>query len=733
MAEFYNPYQFIPVTGKIENKPTPTTKYCELKNTHARHDYWVKDSYSGRLVCELVTETPTVVGVEQNPGTNDNPGVVKPYKDIDGNHALPANSLRGMISSVAETISQSSLRVLNQSSYSVRKDYKNGLSAIGVLINDKDNKGHFMIKPVTLPTVMLNNGMDQKWQKVFGETFNLQDWLCVYIDGYETVNDRQSYIDESFLEKNKPDCFFPKQGDKKRFYAKLNDLSSIDIRKVRDDTFSDVLKIKTQETERNKFYFLLGQHLRKEENNLISESEFNGLPDDEKKEYTPGILHVFGIDSREDQIPKGKKHEKFLPIPEDKNFRLIKVPKEVFNKFVDICKERKEASKNETNEAKKLPFLPKGYKQNKESKGRDYWLPEHGELVYFDVDHTGQVSEISYSSIWRRALEGDIYQSFAEISRNTLPWGNQLRNPENSGLTPAELMFGVVAENKVDESPNSYNLASRIRFSDAKPAGKITLGSDVILKILASPKPPSPAMYFCGNGNYVKKESLKLTQNKPNGRKVYLHHPQEIIDKEKWKTQQSNDNLKQKLRVSPIPANTTFYYHIDFNNLSRDELSLLVKSLDPDARYCHRLGLGKPLGLGSVNNKIAGLFLSNRADWYESIDSQRYAEAKAYMKWGNQLTILYPKEAQALEHSKRIELEFSETLIDKNTLEKLILLGDRNNMAGATVSYPYSHSAGQRANQEGEGFKWFVNNDDKTSNHKTLNAVSAEIPKLNSN
>lgn len=64
MTEFYNPYQFIPVTGKVNGNDTPLQNFQDIKQgkTSIRHDLWDAKRKSGRIVCSLTLETPTVVG-----------------------------------------------------------------------------------------------------------------------------------------------------------------------------------------------------------------------------------------------------------------------------------------------------------------------------------------------------------------------------------------------------------------------------------------------------------------------------------------------------------------------------------------------------------------------------------------------------------------------------------------------------------------------------------------------
>lgn len=113
MNRFYNPYQFIPVTGRIDgDSATHRCEFSEIAAGPARHDLWHRQGHSGRIVCGLRLETPTVVGARQEGQPRDPAKLVRQYH-WRGQPAIPANSLKGMISSLAETLSQSTLRVLD--------------------------------------------------------------------------------------------------------------------------------------------------------------------------------------------------------------------------------------------------------------------------------------------------------------------------------------------------------------------------------------------------------------------------------------------------------------------------------------------------------------------------------------------------------------------------------------------------------------------------------------------
>ncbi len=144
------------------------------------------------------------------------------------------------------------------------------------------------------------------------------------------------------------------------------------------------------------------------------------------------------------------------------------------------------------------------------------------------------------------------------------------------------------------------------------------LDREVRLKILGSPKQPCPVMYFkpqTGQGGYIAKRSLNPAQHMPQGRKWYLHAKGSADDRP-WETKHPQESQNQKNLVRPIRGGKQFFFHVDFDNLSDEELGLLLYALEPDGKFHHKVGMGKPLGLGSVKAEVVGHFEIDRIQRY---------------------------------------------------------------------------------------------------------------------
>jgi len=587
MKNFYHPYQFIPVDTRRTQKQRwrDRNDIVRSDNAFTRHDRWRPESQSGRITCTLTCRTPLVAGAEQRAGNRSTPGEVQPYRLPDATLAIPGNSLRGMIASIAEAISQSALRVLTREEdlqWSVRKPVESPLKELGILRHDETG-WHIRVLP-------------------------------------------------------------------------MSEVISIPVNRLGGE--------QTHQHDENP----APRHIA-----LNSDGRFQRFIDSPTPDSRTGILFRRG--SHEDM--PNKKKEKFIVWDgELETLERLSVDDAVVETFDRILHARQDALKEE---GRSFPLLPIGY-EGRDWKGR---IVRSGDIVWFGRDKE-RVVELSYSAIWRKAVPGALHEAFSRTAgKDSLPW-----NPEREALTPAEALFGVVEENP-ESHRNARNLASRLRFHDALPLGDVKLEKELItLKILASPKPPSPAMYFAAASNgYIAKKDLDLSRHNPNGRKFYLpttdtgnHWESRITDPE--------HNWKPHLRARPVAAKSRFRFTIAFENLSADELALLCAALRPGEGFIHRLGLGKPLGLGQVEIAIERLELIDRPNRYSptGLTAPRYRQATPPTEPGN--------------------------LVDRAALSLLRQIGVPSHYdPDLPVCYPYTTE--QEPYAETEGYRWFVANDKK--------------------
>ncbi len=98
--------------------------------------------------------------------------------------------------------------------------------------------------------------------------------------------------------------------------------------------------------------------------------------------------------------------------------------------------------------------------------------------------------------------------------------------------------------------------------------------------------------------------------------KNYAEWPKSIQEKVS-KIIMNNDTIQFSV-IQAIPPNTFFTGRIRFDNLSPEELGALLCALNLPEGCCHKIGMGKPLGLGSVQ-VTTELILINREERYSQL------------------------------------------------------------------------------------------------------------------
>lgn len=147
----------------------------------------------------------------------------------------------------------------------------------------------------------------------------------------------------------------------------------------------------------------------------------------------------------------------------------------------------------------------------------------------------------------------------------------------------------------------------KVNISDAK-ARKYTNLDWITLTELSSPKPHHDAFYALPPGS-----------NRIAGRKFYFHH------KQKAPILASQKQTLRNSTVKPI-EDAVFDFKVSFTNLTDDEYALLLYSLFLEDGVCHKIGYGKPAGLGSVRIAAEKLTLFNIENRYKKFTAENREE-----------------------------------------------------------------------------------------------------------
>lgn len=209
---------------------------------------------------------------------------------------------------------------------------------------------------------------------------------------------------------------------------------------------------------------------------------------------------------------------------------------------------------------------------------------------------------------------------------------------EKSRLSPADRLFGWVAQERPPSGISAWRGKVRISGGDFFPNGEFSepvkmFPKPIALSILGAPKPEQARFYLGDNDGLPQKQGRSKDDvtykkgKKLRGRKVYLHHTLHFLSSKEqkklyWmpgekgidvreyerftKNMANNHRTNQNRSITGwIPKGCEFRFSISFANLTVEELGALLTLLSLSLEQCYfRLGFAKPLGLGSVALRI---------------------------------------------------------------------------------------------------------------------------------
>lgn len=180
---------------------------------------------------------------------------------------------------------------------------------------------------------------------------------------------------------------------------------------------------------------------------------------------------------------------------------------------------------------------------------------------------------------------------------------------EKNGLCIACRLFGTSAkENK--ETEETFTYKGKIRLSDAIIEGNPKFTTKYLKSFALSNPKNHHEKFYLKNGNKIK------------GRKFYYHH--------------KNDNLlKQEdtTKVELLNKDSVFQFSITFENLTDEEYGLLLWTLELEPGLGHKIGMGKPLGLGSCIIEVTEIKEINKNHYLSLEDNGKiYNESNGNLK-----------------------------------------------------------------------------------------------------
>lgn len=177
----------------------------------------------------------------------------------------------------------------------------------------------------------------------------------------------------------------------------------------------------------------------------------------------------------------------------------------------------------------------------------------------------------------------------------------------NTDLCIACRTFGMLNQREGDGSV----FLGKVNIGDARAyADKIYEYDDIYTAVLVEPKPHHASFYLDESANHIA------------GRKFYFHHSSDkkpLTDRER----RFFGGRPANRYILPLDRDTGFYCRIDFTALEADEFGALLQAILLEDTMRHKIGYGKPLGLGSVELSPVRLKLVDYATRYTHPESAR--------------------------------------------------------------------------------------------------------------
>ena len=368
----------------------------------------------------------------------------------------------------------------------------------------------------------------------------------------------------------------------------------------------------------------------------------------------------------------GKIYEKLL-IPK-KNGRKFEFSKEEYEDFKYIIKQRAERIKN----GKDINSSTFYYDKNLEI----------GDPLLFEVKDGKMAEHLAFSEIPRLRYKFSPLDLVPEEFRP----GDSLKK-----LSFSERLFGTTGDTtKKDEEKKDelVALSGRVFFEDAKnyKPEMIDNGNPVTLKAFGEPHPTLTTFYLDNiEKNYNENKGVSI-----RGRKFYWHHKEKIgkpfleyrksVEMSKDKNGQNKFAYNSSLELMDI--NNEFEFNVNFENLTDEELGVLIYAIELEDGLLHKIGKGKAFGLGSCKIEIKEFLLENK-DKYKDFLIEPFEKESKKEDYINKA-----KEKRYFDENR------------KNIKELKAILSKTNDLDFSESPFP------EDINKKGEtnSLNWFVNN-----------------------
>jgi len=664
--------------GMQSNRPEVRTEERRLlgRCIPPPHDRYV--GLTGKIICELENVTPLFVSDPDYKLSGEHK--VFEFFKLDGKRALPAASLRGMVRSVFEAVTNSCLMFLTGQRLSYR-EINEAKKLWPARVTKEKEEGKWWLHILAGTTSFTTEGVAP------GQRLPAA-WVMQYSYDKLQKSPTVNYGENSGTPYGKRTAvILPPQGKHKSGCWALLEPMSRPSRKNKQGKLIEG------------FDFWNVKQLAEKEDDLKPEGK-------EKVKHGWLCITCHNIENKHD--------ERFFFT--ESSVDPIEIEEKVVNDYKELIQDYQSRHRDDVRKREKRGFDPAQPLITKDKKGKEkkeagfsrFILEDHaelrdGDIVYAlleEVDKKPIVKVIVPVSVPRVNYHNSIAKMLKSKHEHLLACDKE------TSLCPACRIFGWVHQGNKNKS-EQVAYAGRLKFSNGElKDDKGTLPSTP-LAILSSPKPTTTPFYllpesdlknnkWAGKGGYD-------GNNKLRGRKLYRHHGECQVDEYKRKGESDDQNRTVK---DALKEGAKFEFTIQFENLAPIELGALLWALEiklkDGTQLHHRLGFAKPLGFGSVKMNVSKLEVLNLKDRYSALDKSGWQTKTDWQDCVNSfkaaLVALYDdtKDFESLDNVKDMKA----------------LLGEQTH--GLPVHYPRST---KEPRADGKNYEWFMGNKKSSNNY----------------
>lgn len=702
---FENPYNFIPA-------PDPPPTDTDLRD-HAPlgHHRYHPDHWSGRIGVNLTTVTPLLIPDAATATDHDGHRVLGLRLGPDGAPYLPPTSVKGMLRSAYEAITNSRFGIFESHTerLAFRMNAREALHFVPVRIEEHHGALNARLLPGRSGISRDGRPSVIRTERVNGRDVEVRLMYAAWLPRYQ----KYRRADIPAMDKGEGMCALKYAGTttlpKHRHYVHV---------RVSQRTHSS-----------RRFDYLKVEEIRPATPGAPPPSGWEG-----------GWAHITGRNVM-------NKHDERVFL-QTSSSRLEPLSQSVIEKWQCLIEDYQAIHEGDLEERRRRGYSPDDYVGH--DPGQTGWSRQvcqpsmrnlaDGTLCYAEVKNRAG-SGFDVLVLYPVMISRDLY----ELAPSTLMPPNLRPALDIDQLSPADRVFGWIKGN----GHGSFRGQMRVGSATCEQGAAAIEHLDVrdpeglALAILGQPKPQQARFYSAKDKEGRPLESVSAKEegySKPEqglrGRKSYPHQRQGE-QKDYWSTERlpqeplsqrlGGQHVYQEFRRLPdsehenrirdkqnrsirawVKPETTFRLDLQVTNLSALELGALLWLLSLPAGHYLRLGLGKPLGFGSVRLEIDGLDLRDG----EAIaqDYHRLMERE-----GEGRRVLDPADTRFVElveiYTKAVMSTYRDENFENVPFIRAFLHACRGN--NLPVHYPRTS---QVASSSSKIYEWFVDNE-RSSRH----------------